>query len=60
MSEKDQPSYRSNQDQQLDIQMQRLLDRDPYLSPYQDVIKRRLTRIAETEKTAHTAKDDTG
>ena len=50
MPAKNQGSNQSRQDQQIDMQMQCLLDRDPYLVPYKDIIRRRLTKITETEK----------
>ncbi len=30
--------------------LQRLLDKDPYLKPYEEIIRRRLTSIHETQK----------
>ncbi len=50
MSTKDHKSYHSSKNQQLDISMQRLLDRDPYLIPFKDILRRRSAKIAETEK----------
>ena len=50
MTTKDQTTYHSNPNNRLDRVLQRLLDRDHYLIPYKDIIRRRLTKIAETEK----------
>jgi 1,4-alpha-glucan branching enzyme len=34
----------------INLRLERLLDKDPYLKPYEDIIRRRLTKISETEK----------
>jgi 1,4-alpha-glucan branching enzyme len=56
MSAKDHKSYQSSKNQQLDIHLERLLDRDPYLIPFKDILQRRLAKILETEKRLTRAK----
>jgi hypothetical protein len=40
----------SNHDQ-VEQRLKRLLDSDPYLNPYEKIIRRRLSKIAATKKT---------
>jgi len=56
MSTKDHKSYHSSKNQQLDIHLEYLLDRDPYLIPFKDILQRRLAKILETEKRLTRAK----
>jgi 1,4-alpha-glucan branching enzyme len=43
-------------DHPIDLQIEQLLEQDPFLKPYQSILRRRLLKIDQTEKRLTTGK----